>query len=83
MLQLTVGKERTMALEALLGQKRQDVPRIANSSGARHVRVFGSVARAEDDAQSEVDFLVKLDPGRSMLDLGRLQFELEAGRRCG
>jgi predicted nucleotidyltransferase len=67
-----------MALEALLGEKRQDVLRIAGMYGARRVRVFGSVARGEDDAQSDVDFLVELDPGRSLLDLGGLQFELKA-----
>ena len=76
-----------MAFEALLGQKRQDVLRIAGKYGARHVRVFGSVARGEADAESDVDFLVELDPGRSLLDLGGLQFELEAAARpacrCG
>ena len=71
-----------MALEALLGQKRQDVLRIAGKYGARHVRVFGSVARGEADAQSDVDFLVELDPDRSLLDLGGLQFELEALLGC-
>jgi uncharacterized protein len=78
MLSSLARKERTMALEALLGQKRQDVLRIAGTYGARRVRVFGSVARGEADAQSDVDFLVELDPGRSLLDLGGLQFELEA-----
>ena len=67
-----------MTLDVLLGQKRQDVLRIAGTYGARRVRVFGSVARGEDDDQSDLDFLVDLDPGRSLLDLGGLQFELEA-----
>jgi predicted nucleotidyltransferase len=67
-----------MTFAALLGQKRQDVLRIANKYGARHVRVFGSVARGEADGGSDVDFLVDLEPGRSLLDLGGLQFELEA-----
>jgi predicted nucleotidyltransferase len=67
-----------MTFAELLGQKRQDVLRIANKYGARHVRVFGSVARGEADAGSDVDFLVDLEPGRSLLDLGGLQFELEA-----
>ena len=71
-----------MALEALLGQKRQDVPRIARKYGARRVRIFGSVPRGEADNQSDVDFLVDLDPGRSLLDLGGLQFELEALLGC-
>jgi len=71
-----------MTLEALLGQKRLDVLRIAGTYGARRVRVFGSVARGDADAQSDVDFLVDLDPGRSLLDLGGLQFELEALLGC-
>jgi uncharacterized protein len=71
-----------MALEALFGPKQQDVLRIAGKYGARRVRVFGSVARGEADGQSDVDFLVDLDPGRSLLDLGGLQFELEALLGC-
>jgi len=45
--------------------------------GAGNVRIFGSVARGENDAASDVDFLVDLEPGRSLLDLGRLQRDLE------
>jgi uncharacterized protein len=67
-----------MALETLLQQKRQEVLQIAGKYGAHSVRVFGSVARGEADAQSDVDFLVELETGRSLLDLGGLQFELEA-----
>ena len=67
-----------MAIEALLWQKRRDILRIAGTHGARNVRIFGSVARGEADASSDVDFLVELETGRSLLDLGGLQFELEA-----
>ena len=67
-----------MAIEALLRQKRQEVLRIAGKYGASKVRVFGSVARGEADPASDVDFLVELQSGRSLLDLGGLQFELEA-----
>ena len=35
-------------------------------------------ARGEADAESDVHFLVELDPGRSLLDLGGLQFKLKA-----
>jgi uncharacterized protein len=47
------------------------------------VRVFGSVARGEANRQSDIDFLVELESGRSLLDLGGLQMELESllGRR--
>jgi hypothetical protein len=67
-----------MAFEALPREKRQEVLRIAGKYGAHSVRVFGSVARGEADAQSDVDFLVELESGRSLFDLGGLQFELEA-----
>lgn len=67
-----------MAIEVLLQQKRQEVLRIAGKYGARSVRIFGSVARGEADSASDVDFLVELQSGRSLFDLGGLQFELEA-----
>jgi hypothetical protein len=62
---------------------RDEIRLAAASNGARDVRLFGSVARGEDGAGSDVDFLVTLDPGRTMLDLARLELRLEAilGRR--
>ena len=66
-----------MMVGAPLREKRQEVLRIAHKYGARSMRVFGSVVRGEADAQSDVDFLVELEAGRSLLDLGGLQFELE------
>ncbi|MBO9370866.1 MAG: nucleotidyltransferase family protein [Chloroflexi bacterium] len=66
----------------MLAGKREEVLRIAAKYGARKVRVFGSVARGEADGQSDVDFLVEMEPGRSLLDLGGLQMELEALLGC-
>jgi hypothetical protein len=60
-----------------LSERREEVLRLAAKYGARHVRVFGSVARGEADAASDIDFLVEMEPGRSLLDLGGLQAELE------
>jgi hypothetical protein len=45
--------------------------------GAHRVRVFGSVARGEADEKSDIDFLVEMEPGRSLFDLGGIQYELE------
>jgi len=67
-----------MRLDPLLEEKREDILRIASEHGAREVRVFGSVARGEADRESDIDFLVELDTGRSLLDLGGLQMELES-----
>jgi predicted nucleotidyltransferase len=67
-----------MRLEELLKAKRREILEIAAKHGAHNVRVFGSIARGEADAVSDIDFLVEMEPGRSLLDLGGLQAELEA-----
>ena len=65
-----------LSAHELLGSKREEILAIAQSHGARNVRVFGSVARGEADAESDVDFVVDLEPGRSLLDLGGLLMDL-------
>ena len=71
-----------MAHEERLREKREEILRVAARNGARNVRVFGSVARGEADSLSDIDFLVEMEPGRSLLDLGGLQAELEALLGC-
>jgi len=72
-----------MNAEQLLRTKRAEILRIAAIYGARRLRVFGSAARGEADEASDIDFIVELEPGRSIFDLGGLQADLEAllGRR--
>ena len=65
-----------MKLEELLQEKRKDILEIAVRRGARNVRVFGSAARGEADEKSDLDFLVEMEPGRSLLDLGGLLMDL-------
>lgn len=65
-----------MQRRELLREKREDILRIAKEYGAYNVRIFGSVARGEDDEQSDIDLLVDLEPGRSLLDLGGLLMDL-------
>ena len=43
--------------------------RVAEGYGARNVRVFGSAARGEATEASDVDLLVEMEPGRTLLDL--------------
>jgi uncharacterized protein len=71
-----------MTLNTILLERRADVLRLAAKYGARHVRVFGSVARGDATADSDIDFLVDLDADRSLLDLGGLQYELEVLLDC-
>jgi len=57
-----------MGISDLLSSKRDAILQIAALHGARNVRVFGSVARGEAGDQSDIDFLVELEPGRSLFD---------------
>ena len=66
-----------MRLEELLKEKRQEILRLAAEHGARQIRVFGSVARGDADEQSDVDFLVEMESGRSLLDMGGLLMDLQ------
>ena len=66
-----------MTPSELLHEKREDILRIASRRGAYNVRVFGSVARGEADAKSDIDLLVDLEPGRSLFDLGVLLMDLQ------
>jgi uncharacterized protein len=63
-----------------LGQlrvRRQEILRVAAGRGARNVRVFGSVARGEATAASDVDLLVDFEPERNVLDLSELILDLQ------
>jgi predicted nucleotidyltransferase len=72
-----------MGMSELLKEKRDTILRIAAKHGARNVRVFGSAARGEADEESDLDLLVEMEPGRSLLDHAALWLELQEvlGRR--
>jgi uncharacterized protein len=57
--------------------ERDRILEVAARHGARNVRVFGSFARGEADEQSDLDLLVDLDQGRSLMDLGGLLMDLQ------
>lgn len=65
-----------------LSLHRPAILRIARKHGARNVRIFGSVARNEADTDSDIDFLVDMEPGRSLFDLGGLLMDLQELLRC-
>ncbi|HRD99981.1 MAG TPA: nucleotidyltransferase domain-containing protein [Ilumatobacteraceae bacterium] len=62
---------------AELRERRDEIIAVARARGASHVRVFGSVARGDATEASDVDFLVDLEPGRSLMDLGGLLMDLQ------
>jgi uncharacterized protein len=61
----------------LLAAHRDDVVAVCERHGATDVRVIGSVARAEDTADSDLDLLVRFRAGATLLDLAALVRELE------
>ena len=65
-----------MDAQTLLKTRREEILKIAARNGARNVRVFGSVARGDNRPDSDIDFLVNLEVGRSLMDLARLLREL-------
>ena len=66
-----------MSIRQLLRSKRTEILQIAARHGARKVRIFGSVARGENRRGSDVDFLVDMEEGRSLLDHAALILDLE------
>jgi predicted nucleotidyltransferase len=80
-----------ITMDALQGEKRRDVIRLAAAHGAKNIRVFGSVARGESSPTSDLDLLVEWEDGRTLLDHVALVQDLEellgtkvhAGDRAG
>lgn len=68
----------TRDLRALVHRQRRAIIRIAARHGVHDVRLVGSVARGDADAASDVDLLVTVEPGRSLLDLAGLHDDLVA-----
>jgi predicted nucleotidyltransferase len=71
-----------MGIEELLKERREEILQIAARYGAHNVRIFGSVARGEARPDSDVDFLVDMEPGRSLLDMGGLLMDLRDALGC-
>ena len=63
---------------ASIEQNQQALSELCQRFGVRKLELFGSAATGAFDANSsDLDFIVELEPGRSLLDLGGLQMALE------
>lgn len=71
-----------MGIQERLAAQRADILEVAARHGAHNVRVFGSVARGEAGELSDIDFLVSLEKGRSLLDLSGLLLDLQELLGC-
>ena len=63
-------------MDEVLRSKRAEVLAVVARHGARNARLFGSVARGRATIASDVDLLVDMEPGRTLLDLVGLEQDL-------
>ncbi|MDK1291074.1 MAG: nucleotidyltransferase domain-containing protein, partial [Actinomycetota bacterium] len=56
---------------------RSEILAVVARHGASNVRIYGSVARGEAGPDSDIDLLVDMGDGRSLMDLAGLHLELE------
>ena len=66
-----------MGIPEIIADKKEQILGLAAKHGASNVRVFGSVANGTADDNSDIDFLVDLEKGRSLFDLGGLLMDLQ------
>lgn len=67
-LALAVQGSPTASILQLLKEKRETILILAAQHGASNIRIFGSLARHEAHADSDIDFLMDLESGRSLLN---------------
>ena len=60
-----------------LRERRDPILRLAERYRASDMRVFGSVARGDNSEASDVDLLIKTNPGCSLFDLGGMLEDLQ------
>lgn len=75
---LGVVKDPPTTLVTLLERHRREIVALARQHHARTISVFGSVARGDEHASSDIDFLVEFEPHSSLLDLIHLEDALAA-----
>lgn len=66
-----------ITLSTLRQEKRAEILRLAETHGARNVRVFGSIVRGDNREDSDVDLLVEFESGKTLFDLVGLKLDLE------
>jgi uncharacterized protein len=64
-------------MDEIVRRHQAEIRRIAARHGARTIRVFGSSARDTAGPDSDIDLLVDLEPGRSLLDLVAIKQDVE------
>lgn len=63
---------------SLLHRRRSLIASLARANKVLTVRLFGSVARGDDTAESDIDLLVEPAPDATLFDLAQFELDLEA-----
>ena len=71
-----------MNIYQLVEERKEQIIKIAGKYGAHNVRIIGSVARREADTSSDLDLLVDIEKGRTLLDHAALILDLEELLGC-
>ena len=66
-----------MNIDELIKKHRNEILEISTRYGAKEIKIFGSALRGEAKRNSDVDLLVELEPGRSLLDIIAIKQDLE------
>lgn len=79
---MAVPSNQQSSLSQRLLDAREEVLALAHRHGARNLRIYGSVACGQDRPGSDLDLLVDLERGCSLLEVIALRQELEALLNC-
>lgn len=71
------GDEHFSGYRLLIDANKEEIIKVASQYGAFNIRICGSVARGDDTPMSDVDLLVDIEEGRSLLELGALLMDLQ------
>ena len=66
-----------MGVSNIIINKREEIINIAKKYGANNVRVFGSMSRGEESVESDLDIIVEMERGSSLLDIIAIKQDIE------
>ena len=66
-----------MKLGPVISKQRENILKIAKAHGATNMKIFGSCARGDEQPGSDLDLLVELESGRSLLDIIAIKQDIE------
>ena len=66
-----------MSVSNTIKSKREEILNIAQKFGAKNVRIFGSMARGEENPESDLDIIVEMEKGSSLLDIIAIKQDIE------